>query len=140
MNNEEEEKKPKEKLRYKVPKTIGGAIDLLNAVRTERKKLQGKAESEKRQEGMIEEKILAQFGKSDLEGARGKTAQCSIKRSDVPTIEDFDKVWSYARKNDRPDLFQRRLSVEAVRLLWADKKTVPGVGTFTKVSLNLTKI
>lgn len=137
---EKKEDKPKEKLRYAVPKTAGGAIDLLMKVRTARKAEQAKVESEKRQEDMIEERIFAMFGKSELEGGRGKTAQASIKRSDVPVIEDFDALWSWAKKTNAHDIFQRRLSVEAVRARWGSKKQVPGVGTFTKLGLTLTKV
>lgn len=134
-----EEKQPKEKLKYTVPKNIGAAIELLNDVRVSRKAMTAKAESEKRQETMIEEAIFGMFKKSELEGARGKRGTlCSIKRSDVYNIDDFDKVWSYAKKNDAPDLFRRQLVVEAVRERFMAGKTIPGVSTFTKVSLSLT--
>jgi hypothetical protein len=80
------EEKKKVKLKYAVPKTTGAAIDLLMKVRTARKVIQAKAELEKEQENEIERIIFERFGKSELEGARGKTAQASIKRSDLPTV------------------------------------------------------
>lgn len=137
---EKEGKKEKVKLKHKIPKTIGGAIDLLHGVRTARKALQAKAEAEKAQEDLIEATIFERFGKSELEGARGKLAQCSIKRSDVPTLKDFAKTWAWAKKNDAPDIFQRRISVEAWRERTAGGKTIPGVDVFTKVGLTLTKV
>lgn len=136
----DEEKKPKAKLKYAVPKQVGAAIDLLYKVRADRKALQAKMEAEKEQESLIEEKILEQFGKQDLEGAKGKRAQCSIKRSDVPTPEDWDAIERHIKKTGEFDLLHRRLTVDAVRQRWAAGKTVPGVGVFTKVGLSLTKV
>lgn len=137
----ETETKPKPKLKYKVPKTIGGAIDLLMEVRTGRKQLQQKADAEKEQENMIEELIFERFGKSDLEGARGKLAQASIKRSDVPTFEDWDLFKRHLKKNpDDITLLQRRLSIEACRERWQQEESIPGVTVFTKLSLSLTKV
>lgn len=140
MENNEEQKKPKAKLRYKVPKQVGAAIDLLYAVRADRKALQARMEAEKEQEGLIEEKILAGFGKQDLEGAKGKKAQCSIKRSDVPTPEDWDAIERHIKRTGEFDLLHRRLTVDAIRERWAAGKTVPGVGLFTKIGLSLTKV
>jgi hypothetical protein len=137
--NEKTEVKKKPKLKYKIPKQPGGAIDLLYKVRTERKRLASMAEREREQESMIEEKIFEMFKKSELEGGRGKTAQASIKRSDVPTFENDRTFFAYLKKTGDFDLLQRRLSVEACRERWAAKKQIPGVGIFTKVSLNLTK-
>jgi hypothetical protein len=134
-----EPEKQAPKLTYKVPKTIGGAIDLLFRVRGGRKELQALADTQKAQEGLIEGLIFERFGKSELEGARGAEAQCSIKRVDTYGIDDFDKVWDYAKKNDAPDLFRRQLVVEACRERYSAGKTIPGVSIFTKVSLSLTK-
>lgn len=133
-----EDKKPV-KLKYAVPKSIGGAIDLLYKVRDGRKAFTAKAEAEKQQEGLIEGKILEMFKKSELEGAQGKVAQSSIKLSEVPTIEDWEKFEKHLKKSGELDLMQRRLSVEACRERWKDKKTIPGVTVFTKVGLTLTK-
>ena len=136
----EEEKKPRVKLKYAVPKQAGGAIDLLYKVRTERKRLASLAEREKEQEALIENRIFELFKKSELEGGRGKMAQASIKRADVPTFENDRAFFAYLKKTGDFDLLQRRLSVEACRARWAAKKQIPGVGIFTKVSLNLTKV
>lgn len=133
------EEKVKAKLKYKIPKKSGEAIDLLFKVRTERKRLASLAEREKEQESMIEEKIFSMFNKSALEGARGKIAQASIKRSDVPTFENDAAFFAHVKKTGDFDLLQRRLSIEACRERWAAGKKIPGIGLFTKVSLNLTK-
>lgn len=131
----------KVKLKYPVPKTIGGAIDLLNKVRVGRKLLQAKADAEKEQENEIERIIFDRFGKSELEGARGKLAQASIKRSDIPTFEDWETFAKHLAKHPEDVvLLQRRLSVEACRERFEQKQSIPGVGIYTKVSLSLTKL
>lgn len=140
MENGEEQGKPKAKLKYAVPKQVGAAIDLLYRVRADRKALQAKMEAEKEQEGLIEGKIFDQFGKQEIEGARGKLAQCSIKRSEIPTADDWEAIERHVRKTGEFDLLHRRLTLDAVRQRWAAGKTVPGVEVFHKVGLSLTKV
>jgi hypothetical protein len=129
----------KAKLKYKVPKAIGAAIDLLQRVRSERQALASKAESMKEQENLLESRIFEMFKKSELEGARGKLAQASISKSDVPTIVNNVELDRYVLKTKQLDLFQRRLSVEACRSRWDEGVVIPGVTKFTKIRLHLTK-
>lgn len=126
--------------KLKIPATPGAAIDFLHKTRLARKKLEAQAELVKADEDRIEEELFAKFKKADLEGARGKLAQASISRSDVPTLEDWDKLQRHVQATGEFDLLHRRVSTEAVRARWADKKVVPGVGTFTKIKLHLTTV
>lgn len=128
------------KLKYKLPPTLGAAIDLMYKVREERQKLTAKAEDEKRQEDLLETAILEKFKKSELEGAKGKRAQASVSIKEVPTLEvDTDFYRHLAKHPEDFDLLQRRLSSTAVRERWKVGKSIPGVGKFTKVGLSLTK-
>lgn len=122
----------------KVPKELGAAIDLLFKIREGRRKMQQEVDAVKAQENEIENIIFERFGKSDLEGARGKLAQCSIKRSEVANIDDWEAFEKYVKKTGELDLFQRRISLEAIRERWSDGRAVPGVAKFTKISLSLT--
>lgn len=124
----------------KVPANIGAAIDMLDMLRDKRKAIEAQAAEVKRQEAAFEDAIFHKFKKGDLEGARGRSAQASISRSDVPTMEDPRKLYAYIRKTGDFDLLQQRLATNAVRERWAAKKTVPGVGVFQKISLHLSKV
>lgn len=138
----EPEKPPKKKakLLYKVPQKMGEAIDLLDRVRDGRRALDAKAAAEKAQEELVLNIILERFNKSELEGARGKRAQASIKRSDVPNVKDWKRFEKYCIANEALDLFQRRLNVEACRERWKAGESIAGVEVFTKVGLTLTKV
>ena len=126
--------------KMKIPKTVGAAIDLLDATRDRRKVLEAQANAVKTEEVEIETQIFALFKKSDLDGGRGKRAQASVSTSDVPVLDDEKKFFTFFWKEKDSSLLQRRLSVEAIRERWAAKKTIPGVGVFTKVRLHLTKL
>lgn len=124
----------------KVPTTPGAAIDALHKLRSKRKQLQAQAEALKEEETKIEDAIFAKFKNADLEGARGKLAQASISRSDVPTVDDWDAFAKHVLKTGELDLLQRRVAVEAWRERLAAKVAVPGVAVFTKVRLHLTAV
>lgn len=121
------------------PKNLGSCIDLLFEMREERIKLQRLAEEMSKKETELNEHILQAFSKTDLEGARGKLATCSIKRSKVPTVDDWEKFYKYVQKNGAFDLLQRRVSAEACRARWEQDVVIPGVKTFDVIKLSLTK-
>lgn len=125
----------------KVPKDLGAAIDGLDDLRDARRAITSRAEKAKENETAFEESIFGLFDKAKLEGARGKVAQASIKRSEVPTFDNPDEFFSHLKKHPEDiDLLQRRLSTEAARERWNAGVAIPGVGKFTKVSLSLTKV
>lgn len=126
--------------RTKTEPTIGGAIDALHAKRDLLADLNKKVEALKSELANDEAEIIRLLGSSNLESGRGRLAQASIKRDDVPQIEDFDKVCAYIVKKKAWDLIQRRLASRAVKARWDEGVAVPGVGKFTRVTLHVTKV
>ena len=76
-----------------IPAKAGAAIDALDALRDKRKAIEAAAAAVKTQETAFEDAIFDKFKKADLEGARGKRAQASIERLDIPTLEDPDAFY-----------------------------------------------
>lgn len=117
--------------------TIGKAIDEIAALQKKRDELAAKVSAAEKIINEKKETLLKRVKKSELNGARGKIGAAFVKDEDIPTIEDFAKVWAYARKNNASDLFQRRLGLEAVRTRWEEGKKIPGVGIFRRVVLQV---
>lgn len=134
---------------FKMPKTLGGCADLLYTTQQKRYALQREAEALDKLEGLIEKHIIDTMPKSDG-GAQGKVARVERKEKQVPrvTAEDpeigtkdgWPQLRRYIVKNDRWDLLYKRLNDKAIRDLWDDKKTVPGVVPFTVVGLSIHKV
>lgn len=116
---------------------IGKAIDEIAALQKKRDELAAKVAAAEKIINEKKETLLKRVKKSELNGARGKIGAAFVKDEDIPTIEDFAKVWAYARKNNASDLFQRRLGLEAVRARWEEGKKIPGVGIFRRVALQV---
>lgn len=124
-----------------IPESVGAAIDALHVTRERRKKLDAESKTIKQRERELEEAIFSKFKKSDLEGARGRLAQASVEAADVPNLDDDGKFFAHLKKHPEDlDLLQRRLSVEACRARWAEKRAIPGVSIFTRVTLHLSKV
>jgi hypothetical protein len=119
------------------PKQLGACVDKLYTMMTARRKAQQAVDRLKEEETKLEEHILNSFSKSDLEGARGKLAVCGISRSDQPQVEDWDKLYAFIKKTDAWDLLQRRVNSMAYRERLQAEVIVPGVTTFTRVSLSI---
>ena len=120
--------------------TPGAAIDALHRLRVERKLLEAAAAALKEKEAKLEDAIFTKFKNADLEGARGKQAQATISRSDVPNVTDWDAFAKYVLKTGALDLLQRRVAIEAWRERLAQQVAVPGVDVFTRVRLHLTAV
>lgn len=122
-----------------LPKTLGGCIDMLYSLRQGRHAIEQKAEKVKKDEDVLEKHLLETFGKSDLEGARGKLAVAGVTLSTVPSVKDWDKLYAYIKKKDAFDLLQRRVSATAYRARLDEKVVVPGVESFNVVKLSVKK-
>ena len=123
----------------KIPKTLGACIDLMYKLKQESAVIEKSSETIKAQENEIEVHLLDSFGKSDLEGARGKLAVAGVNISTVPTVKDWDKLYAYILKNKAWDLLQKRASATAFRERWDDEVVIPGVEAFTVIKLSLKK-
>lgn len=120
--------------------TIGKAIDEIAMLQKKRDEIGAKLAAAEKLINEKKEKLLARVKKSELNGAKGRLGAAFIQEDDIPTIEEFEKVWSWAKKNDALDIFQKRLSNAAVRERWAVGKKIPGVGTFHRVFLQVRSV
>lgn len=118
--------------------TIGALIDKMKTIAVERSTLSlaDKALSEE-QKG-LEQQIIELMDKQETRVGEGKIAKASIVESEEPTIEDWDAFTKWMTRTKNLHLIQRRISAPAWREIRALKKAeVPGIGVFTKRSLNL---
>jgi hypothetical protein len=118
---------------------LGGAIDALYNLRETRLDLERKAKEYKQEEQDCRNAILECLSESGLEKASGMRATCGIKRSTIPLVTDWDRVFEYIVANDRFDLVQKRISVLAWRDLYNDDIDVPGTEAVEDIDISLTK-
>lgn len=123
----------------KFPTTIGACIDELYELRAKRLAGQKEVDRVKAIEQMYEDHILANFTKTDLRGAKGDIATAAIKKSTVYNIDDWSAYTQWVHDNEAYDCLQKRLSSTAIAARFDNGEEVPGVSTFEKVSLSLTK-
>lgn len=116
---------------------LGAEIDALFKLRQKSDAAEAKAKAAKKVLTDAMDALLEKFDKNDLNGARGKLASVSVVKTENFNIVDQDTFGKYVLKNKALDLLQRRVSVTAVRERMEAGKKVPGLETFTKVSLRL---
>jgi hypothetical protein len=123
----------------KFPKTAGACIDLLWKIEQRRAVAQRAVEEIKKEYQELENHLLNELPKDELDGAIGKLAQAKIKYTTVANAEDWDLVWKYIVRNKAFDLLYKRLNNAACRERWEAKKDIPGISAFRQISLSLTK-
>jgi hypothetical protein len=123
----------------KFPKTLGECIDQLYELRAKRLAGQKAVDLVKAEEAEYENHILATFSKSDLRGAKGDLATAGVKRTTVYNITDWDLYTKWIDANQAWDCLQKRLASTAIAARFDNGEEIPGVESFEKVSLSLTK-
>lgn len=128
------------KKQYKFPASLGARVDRLQYLDSKRDGLMAQVKEIESEYSALENLLLSEIPKDDLEGATGKVAQVKIERKTVPNAKDWDAVYSYIKKTGAFDLLQKRLSSSACNERWAAKRAIPGVEPFVRISLKLTKL
>jgi hypothetical protein len=123
----------------KMPKTIGETIDMMFSLRESKRELEAKIKTLNETYDALEAHLTSNFDKAGLDGARGKFATASIKRTTVADVTDWDAYFKYIARTKSWDLIQKRASITALRLRWDDKKAVPGVEPKTLETISLVK-
>lgn len=125
---------------FKIPTSLAACADLLYTTRQKRLELSKSVDEMKSQETQLCDYLIANLPKSDATGVAGKVARATVVTKQEPVVEDWDPFYKYVARTKSWDLLQRRISTTAIKARWEDKKKVPGVGTFTVVSVSLNKV
>ena len=118
---------------------LGACADELGVIRESLSELhrQEKALDERR--SLLEARLIEELPASDADGICGRAFRATVVSSRVPSLKDWDALTKHVKRTGAFELFQRRLSREAVEERWATGKQVPGVEGFTVKKVSLTK-
>lgn len=123
-----------------IPKNLGAQADLYDTIREERLEIESRAEELKKQETQIKEHLIEALKKAKMTGAAGSRVRADIDKKEYPTVTDIKKLYAHIKKTGEFDLLNRAVNAKAVKERWEAKKTIPGVGKFTKSTLSITRI
>lgn len=119
--------------------TLGEAADMLYEKRKERMEAQKVVDTIKKCEAELTTYIINNLSKEDAEGVSGKIARVNVTVDAIPTVEDWEKFYSFIHEKRMFALLQKRVSPAAVKDMWNDDVEVPGVGVFNKVGVSCVK-
>jgi len=91
-----------------------------------------------RTKAQLETEIISEMSAEGLSLARTDFGTVSVTKLDVASVKDWNAFEDYIYENHALHLLQRRPSDAAYRDELAIRGEIPGVETFTKVSLSLT--
>ena len=126
-----------------IPKTMGACADKLYKLREKRYELGRQIKEIEEEESAIKKYVIDNLSKQESNGVSGKVANVRIKVEDVPTVEDWEAFYKYITRTKSFDMLQKRINVKAIRERIEDKKDFAkkaGIGSFTNVSVSITKL
>jgi hypothetical protein len=90
----------------------------------------------------IEDYFINTLEVGESSGVQGYLARVQVTTKPVPVIkpENWIKFWTYVAKTKQWDLLQRKVSSDAVRERWDNKKQVKFVDVFNAKSTSCTKL
>jgi len=121
------------------PNTLDDKIAELDELRDRKRELSKEYSEVDERFRELEAEVINDLDQQGLEMTRTGRASVSIREQVVANATDWVAVWQYARDNDCPELFQRRLAAGACQELWQAGETIPGAEPYTKRKLNLRK-
>lgn len=84
---------------------------------------------------LIEDLTFANEERADLKGGMG----IRLTESVVPSVKDWDSFYAWVHKNKAYWMLERRPSVTGYRDVLTAGKTIPGVESFNRIKVLLTK-
>lgn len=124
--------------------TIGQKIDKLHEVREKIRKLEATVKELEGTYDGIETALMEQLSSQGIDASRGTKAGCSITKTVVAQVVDWDAFYAFIKKTGYFHLLQKRVSDPSFRELLEQKGEATvrkhGVEPFTKKRLNLRAI
>jgi hypothetical protein len=124
----------------KLPKSLGACVDKLFETRQKRLEIQKQVESFQELESALKDHIINTLPKSEASGIAGKLARVTVVKKVIAQASDWDAFYKYVKKTGSFDLMQRRLNDAAVKERWDNGEKIPGVESFTAVTLSVNKL
>jgi len=122
-------------------KNLPALIDKLYDVRQRRLAAQKDVDAMEADERALRIAIFDQLKASPTGAASGALAHAEIKSTPVPQLIDADAFLAWARKSPkRSDVYKVSVSAPAWRTHVSNGDIVPGVESFTREDLSLTKV
>lgn len=129
-----------------IPASVGRCADLYKAVQGLRLAMEKEADEVKAFESKLKSHMIDNLSVSDDTGAAGLKYRVQLTTKVVPRVATEDdangwaKLHAYIAKTGRFDLLQKRLGEAAVKDMWEQGETVPGVDKFNAKDVSVTKI
>jgi hypothetical protein len=122
-----------------VPKTIGACADRLYKIKELKSELNRQSAVLDKEESEIKEHVINTLPKDEVNGVAGKLGRVTIKKTPKPSVKDWAKLYAYILKKKDFSLLQRKPSEAAIKDRWNEGEKVPGVESFTVVTVSVTK-
>jgi hypothetical protein len=127
-------KKPVEKMK------LGMAIDTLYTTRQNRLVEQGTIKEMQAYETELKDYLIENLPKEQASGVAGSLARAAVVTKKIPVVEDWDALYKYIKKKNAFDLLNRALNTAACTERLENGEKVPGIGSFTAVTVSVNKL
>lgn len=123
-----------------IPSSLGDVVDEYRRVRDIRLAMKKETDAVEERERELKDHLINEIPKSEITGVAGKRFRAQIVKKDVPAAEDWKQIHAWVMQNERFDILQKRLADKAIKDMWEEGETIPGVVKFPKVDVSVTKI
>lgn len=115
-------------------------VDSYVNVREQRLALEREVLKLKEAEEDLKRTIVAKFQEQGLKALGGQLGLVKMTELDEPKAENWELIYDYVAEHEAWHLLHKRLTTTAIKELWDDGKTVPGVGHQTVYKLSVSGV
>lgn len=136
-------RKKKGKTKKRTVRNVNWFIDTHYKLKQKRDKLKDQAKEVQEDIDKLEGEALHKFGKEGIEGCKGRLATGFIQELDHYNVADRRKLDAYVKRTGNFELFQNRVSGDAVQDIEATNKrfklAAAGIGLYTSTHFRTRK-
>ena len=118
------------------PEELGVLADDFEMVYQKRLAADKVAAELKTAESQLKAALIREMTDSKLSAVGGRKVRLTIEKIEIPTAQDWEKVWAHIRETGDFSLLEKRLGKAAVKERWENGEEVPGVIHFPDFKLH----
>lgn len=125
---------------FTLPKSAAARADLLYTIEQGAKIEAKKLEPWAKFPSLLRRWFIENLPAGDAKGIIGAVGKVEINRSEVATVKNWKKFYSFIAKNTAFELLNKTINQKAVREYWEAGKKIPGTEKFQVKKVSVTKV
>jgi hypothetical protein len=118
---------------------LGTLIDVYYETREKRLELDRQSETFAKVEKEYKEQIMFHMEREGVYAMGGALCTVKLKLTPKPSAKNWAEIWQWAKENDAPEIYYRRLNEATIKERMDQGEEIPGIEFYPVATLSVSK-